>query len=153
MKNALDTKEASKENPNSFTNLVLKEGIMLLKSKNVQMRRNVADELGRLKHKPAVPALIKRLEDEDAEVRYFVAQALGKIGDSVAVPALRSHLHKETDIDAFVSCIYALAKFDDLSMIEVLERIAKTSRYFVIRSAAKEALKRIKKRRQEANSS
>src|SRR5215475_7338731 len=67
-----------------------------LKSKDPDVRRTAATELGKLgaEAKPAVDALVRALKDEDVFVRRFSAQALGEIGPEAggAVPALSAAL-------------------------------------------------------------
>jgi len=66
-----------------FENLVndLKKGIGLV-------RVNAATELGRLRERRAVPALIESLKDPNMALRSNAAFALGEIGASEAAPRL-----------------------------------------------------------------
>lgn len=74
--------------------------IKRLSSKDNEIRRNAAKELGELGKdaKPAIKPLIKVLQDEDRFVRRFAAQALGSIGPEAkaAVPALAKLLNDDT---------------------------------------------------------
>ncbi|WP_367322610.1 HEAT repeat domain-containing protein [Streptomyces sp. HUAS ZL42] len=64
-----------------------------LDARSAPRRGRAAETLGRLRHRPAVPALCRLLADRDAEVRLVAARALGRIGEPSAVPALLEALH------------------------------------------------------------
>ena len=62
--------------------------IAQLSSPESGRRKAAAEELGRLRDKRAVPALIENLIDESPSVRASAVWALGEIGDPAAAPAL-----------------------------------------------------------------
>jgi HEAT repeat protein len=70
-----------------------------LKDRNSDVRRSVAEALGKIGDARAVEALIEALKDEDRGVRESVAWALGAIGDARAVDSLIKTLK---DDDYFV---------------------------------------------------
>lgn len=53
--------------------------------------------LGKCKHQPAVPALVKALGDQSPVVRQDVVIALSQIGDKAALPTLLNMLNGETE--------------------------------------------------------
>ena len=60
------------------------EIVLRLKNKDLQVRRDAADVLGKLEDTRAVEPLIAALKDGDERVRGAVARALGWIGDARA---------------------------------------------------------------------
>jgi HEAT repeat protein len=66
-----------------------------LKDRNSDVRRSVAEALGKIGDARAVDTLIEALKDEDSYVRASVAWALGEIGDARAVSALIEALRDE----------------------------------------------------------
>ena len=62
--------------------------IKALKNKDIYVRSNAAEALGKIDDKQAVEPLIQALKDADDLVRSNVAWALGKIGDKRAVEPL-----------------------------------------------------------------
>jgi HEAT repeat protein len=74
--------------------------------------------LGVLQHRPAVPAIIARINDEVLAVGHAAAEALGKIGDPAAVPALievLSSLHAD-----WVMCINAAQALGALGDVQAV---------------------------------
>ncbi|MFE9442172.1 HEAT repeat domain-containing protein [Streptomyces sp. NPDC006602] len=61
-------------------------------------RGRAAEVLGRLRHRPAVPALCRLLGDRDPEVRSAAARALGRIGEPSVVPRLLDSLHGQRTV-------------------------------------------------------
>ena len=55
-------------------------------------RARAAHNLGRFRHRPAVPELCRLLADADADVRHCAARALGRIADPAAAPHLLAAL-------------------------------------------------------------
>ena len=67
-----------------------------LESRDEGVRRGVAEGLGYLKERKAVPSLIKALEDESSEVRCRAIFSLSLMGDSRAIEHLEKLLHDES---------------------------------------------------------
>jgi len=61
-----------------------------LKSSLAGVRSRAAWQLGQLRDRSAVPALIEALQDENEDVRWSAAWALGELGDEAAIPALEA---------------------------------------------------------------
>ena len=59
--------------------------ILVLRDKDKDVRRKVAEALGKIGGKEATKPLIKALGDENWDVRKQAAEALGQIGDKEAV--------------------------------------------------------------------
>jgi len=72
---------------------------MLQNDQDPLVRAIAARSLGQHKYQPAVPALIKTLEDKNAFVRQDAAMALGQIADKSALPALLKSLDSDTYAD------------------------------------------------------
>ncbi|MFH1226573.1 MAG: HEAT repeat domain-containing protein [Planctomycetota bacterium] len=72
---------------------------MLQNDPDPLVRAIVARSLGQHKYQPAVPALVKALEDKIPFVRQDAATALGEIADKSAVPALLKALDTDTYAD------------------------------------------------------
>ena len=82
----------------------LEQWLERLKDDRVVIRHNAATELGELKEKRAVPALIQALEDGNSYVAGRAAVALGKIGDRSALPVLIEKLRKaSTPMDRYAA--------------------------------------------------
>ncbi len=73
----------------------VEELIKKLKSKRTKTRENAAYQLGKIKDRMVVPALIEVLKDETKTVEWMAAAALRKIGDASAVPVLIGALKDE----------------------------------------------------------
>ncbi|MET9389346.1 HEAT repeat domain-containing protein [Streptomyces sp. NPDC006624] len=69
------------------------DAIADLRSRSAARRGRAAQVLGRLRHRPAAPALSRLLDDRDPEVRRAGARALGRTGGPEAVPDLLGCLH------------------------------------------------------------
>jgi epoxyqueuosine reductase len=70
-------------------------GTPLWRPKRRGLLRNAALVLGNQRHEPAVPVLVRALQDEEPLVRGASAWALGKIGGQVALDALAARLPLE----------------------------------------------------------
>jgi HEAT repeat protein len=90
-----------------------------LKDKDSDVRRSVAEALGKIGDSRAVDALIEALKDEDSNVRENVAEALGEIGDARAVDALIEALRDE-DSDVRIRVAEALGEIGDARAVEAL---------------------------------
>jgi HEAT repeat protein len=94
------------------------------------VRQAAAWALGRLGDPRAIPALIERLEDQTRRVRLWAALALGEIGDSSALPALEKAAQAgDADVEFYT-----------------IERKGLETAYYSIKSAANEAIEKIKQR-------
>ena len=89
------------------------ELIKELKHKDISVRRNAAETLGRVGDKKAIDSLILALKDRDRFVRQEVISALGKIGGKKVVQALKQALEEEKN------------EFVKDSMKKVLEKMQK----------------------------
>ena len=104
--------------------------------------------LGEIGDSRAVEPLIKALgnKSQDASARVYAADALGKIGDSRAVESLIKALGDESS-DVRENAAKALGKIGDSRAIEPLKEVTQNDNFFFVRGAAKEALKKIQKKR------
>lgn len=60
-----------------------------------QLRKYLANSMGKLGSREFVPALIEGLRDPDPETQFYTLDALGKIGDPSAAPAVAGMLSNE----------------------------------------------------------
>ena len=65
-------------------------GIDVTALRNLFLKRDVAEALGRMKTKEGIPFLIKLLSDNDEETQIHAIQALGQIGGSQCMEAIHS---------------------------------------------------------------
>jgi len=93
--------------------------IDLLKSKDIQERRDAAQTLGAMGFDVATPGLCDALGDDDTRVQLLAAEALGKIGDKRAVDPLLAYLPAaEPSVRRFI--LGALGKIGDPRALETL---------------------------------
>jgi len=105
--------------------------VALLKQDPVAGRRSARpwaiDSLGKLKYAPAVPALVKALDDPNTAVQRAAAEALGAIGDKSAVMPLiavvqrkREPEPKREDTNLVIAAAESLGKLGDDRAFEPL---------------------------------
>jgi HEAT repeat protein len=83
-----------------------------LKDRNVHVRRDAAEALGRIKCARAVPSLIAALEDESDQVRFQSISALGKMRDHRAVDPLIARLRQDNDYGCRIEAAEALKELE-----------------------------------------
>jgi HEAT repeat protein len=109
------------------------------------VRRDMARYLGELRYRPAIPDLIRGLEDVDPEVRAACAYALGKLRAKVATARLREVMDNEKEeMPVRVAAAVALGQIGDMAGVRFLIDQLKSSEEKV-RSAAVDALRTIGK--------
>ena len=101
----------------------------------------VADALGKIGDKAAIPGLLKLLEQSDDDVREIVADALGEIGDEAAIPGLLK-LVEDLEEDVRYSVADALGKIGSEAAIPGLLKLVDDSD-FVVRERVVYALGKI----------
>lgn len=85
-----------------------------LASPHKSERKDAAKDLGKLKDRRAVPALIQALKhDPEEDVREEAAEALGRIGDRSALPALRWAVRHDHEKDVRRKAEKAIDKITD----------------------------------------
>jgi TonB family protein len=90
-----------------------------LRSKNKQVRREAANELGARRARGVVRALVEALSDKEPGVREAAAFALGQIADPAAAPLLIPVLaDSETEVRA--SAAFALGMIGDRKTLDAL---------------------------------
>src|SRR5712692_345770 len=90
-----------------------------LRSKNKQVRRDAAAELGARRARGAVRALVEALSDKEATVREAAAFALGQISDPAAT-ALLIPLLADSDTEVRASAAFALGMIGDRKAVDAL---------------------------------
>lgn len=124
----------------------LRELIGKLKSKDNEIRRAAARELGDLgtEAKEAVPELTKVLRDKDAFVRRFAADALGKIGPEAksAVPALASLTNDERN-EVAEAAVDALGKIGGAAVSALTSTLKDPNKASSVRRKAAVALAKV----------
>ena len=90
-----------------------------LRSKNKQVRRDAATELGARRARGAVRALVEALSDKEATVREAAAFALGQISDPAAT-GLLTPLLADSDAEARASAAFALGMIGDRKALDAL---------------------------------
>lgn len=88
--------------------LPLTAQLMLLRDSDWHARMECATQLGKLKERGAVSALLEALGDGDRDVRREVAKALGEIGDQQAITRLSEIAKKDQDDDVKKAAKHAL---------------------------------------------
>jgi HEAT repeat protein len=100
-----------------------------LHDKHWDIRRAVADGLGRMSDKAAVRVLVTALHDENKWVRQQAAEALGRLGNAQALPALTEALN-DPNPDVRRNVIHALAsialKVEDSQPRDVFLNVVKS---------------------------
>lgn len=108
------------------------------------MRAQAAYYLGKFRHTPSIPDLIKATEDSSVFVRQEAAWALGEMKDASALPVLLTLLERNSNIEIRKRAADGLKKLGDSravdGLIEQLDDINQTVAY-----AALQALKAITK--------
>lgn len=105
------------------------------------LRIDAARALGKARWRPAVPALMQRLEDPHPWVVAWPAHALGKIGDKKAVPALAAALER-SDATARIYAAQALRRINHRTAVpSLLAALEDPKRAVFIES--KDALERL----------
>lgn len=90
-----------------------------LRSKNASVRRDAANQLGGVRARGAVRALVEALSDKDAGVREAAAFALGQITDPAAT-ALLIPLLADADSEVRSSSAFALGMIGDRKALQAL---------------------------------
>jgi HEAT repeat protein len=109
--------------------------IDMLKSPDVQERRETACALGIMGFDVATPGLIEALGDGDAKVQLLAAEALGRIGDKRAVSPLIEKLPAaEAGVRRFI--LGALGKIGDTRALEPMARALKEEPEADVRASA-----------------
>ena len=85
--------------------------IARLKDESAEVRRAVADALGKFEDTRAVPALVSALADRNSEVRAAAAGALGNLKDPRAIRGLTSLL-SDASADVRKRALDALSEYD-----------------------------------------
>lgn len=96
-----------------------------LKSPEVRLRRQAAEELGRLRDSHATPALLVALSDEDVTVRASVARALGLMRSADGLKELHRVLREDPDPQVRQSAAVSLGFIADPSSAEALIKTLK----------------------------
>lgn len=116
---------------------------MTLSTSHPLIRGRVAEILGRLGDKRAVPSLLNALVGEFYTVRAQAAIALGQLRDLRAIPHLTEALKdKEPEVRAAAS--RGLAEFSDPSTVEAIGNVLLDDPKLEVRQAAAEALGKTK---------
>jgi HEAT repeat protein/ElaB/YqjD/DUF883 family membrane-anchored ribosome-binding protein len=84
------------------------------------VRYTVAEVLGKIGNKVAIPALYQALKDADSDVRVRAASALGQIGSEKAIPHLLQSLMKDVDGRVRWSSVRGLEKIGSEAVIPTL---------------------------------
>jgi HEAT repeat protein len=109
------------------------------------VRRDMARYLGELRYRPAIPDLIRGLDDVDPEVRAACAYALGKLQARAAAIRLREIMNNEKEeMPVRVAAAVALGQIGDMTGVRFLIDQLKSSDEKV-RAAAVDALRTIGK--------
>lgn len=105
----------------------------------------VMSALGELRSEPAIPALVKMLQDSSPIVRAGSADALGKIGGT---PALQSLLPLLTDLDELVRerTAIALGKINRVEALSPLTKAAEDESKPHVRAAMNAAIESIQRK-------
>ncbi len=83
-----------------FTAAIQHVEALLHKTDDDELRGFLCQELGRWRHRAAVPLLVNALlNDPDGTNRTWAAWGLGNIGDPAALPSLQSAMHNDAGVD------------------------------------------------------
>jgi HEAT repeat protein len=104
--------------------------------------RLIIIQLGKLKDKRAVPALLKHLPE--VQNRREMVDALGDIGDPAAVPALIERLQHDEYVPVRAQAARALAKVGRVDVLPALQHAAAEDTESLVSAAAKEAIATLK---------
>jgi len=126
---ALDLMASEKESSKYF-GLFME---VLEKDNDALVRAQAAYYLGKFKHKPAIPLLIKATEDSNIFVKQEAVWALGEIKDSSALSTLLNLLEKNSNIEIRKRSADGLKKIGDPKaidgLIEQLDDVNQTVAY------------------------
>jgi arylsulfatase A-like enzyme len=100
--------------------------------------RLIIIQLGKLKDRRAVPALLRHLPE--VQNRREMVDALGDIGDPSAVPALVERLHHDEYVPVRAQAARALAKIGRIDVVPELEGAAREDTETSVAAAAREAI-------------
>jgi HEAT repeat protein len=116
--------------------------IQATKDPDPDVAREAGDALARI-GKPAVPHLLRIIENERGYAQNIAAEALGIAGDPVAIPALIEAL-KEKDSYLQITVAKALARFNDprviTPLIEALDESSTAAFFYGVREEAETSL-------------
>ncbi len=108
---------------------------------DVLLCRLIILQLGKLRDRRAVPALIAHLAE--VQNRREMVDALGDIGDPAAVPALLDRLQHDEYVPVRAQSARALAKIGRVDVLPVLDRVAHEDTEATVAAAAREAIKQL----------
>ena len=80
--------------------------------KNVVIKKLIADALGKINCKSAVPKLLEMLDDEDSWVRYFTISALNNFNDNIIKEKFLNKLQVEKTNHVIIEILYSLNKYN-----------------------------------------
>jgi len=109
---------------------------------DVLLCRLIILQIGKLKDRRAVPALIAHLRE--VQNRREMVDALGDIGDPAAVPALVERLQKDEYVPVRAQAARALAKIGRTDVIPALDKVAHEDTEASVAAAAREAIKQLR---------
>ncbi len=116
--------------------------IVAVKDPDPDVAREAGDALAKI-GQPAVPHLLRILENERGYSQNIAAEALGIAGDPVAIPALIEAL-KEKDSYLQITVAKALARFNDprviTPLIEALDESSTAAFFYGVREEAEMSL-------------
>lgn len=112
---------------------------------DVLLCRLIILQLGKLRDRRAVPALIAHLGE--VQNRREMVDALGDIGDPAAVPALLQRLQHDEYVPVRAQAARALAKIGRVDVVPVLDRVAHEDTEADVATAAREAITQLRKGR------
>jgi HEAT repeat protein len=112
---------------------------------DARIRIKAIDTLGRIQAKEATPLLIQQLfmRDTDLGTKQRILVSLGKIGDERATSSIIDFMSRDLDTSVRGNAIYALGDIGDRSALPSLETLAKETQDPMLRSLAKEAIRKI----------
>lgn len=97
-----------------------------LKSKDAATRREAAVQIGSLRARDGVPALVEALSDKEASVREAAAFSLGQISDRQSFEPLARAL-KDKDSEVRASAAFSLGMLGDPAAAELLSKALEDS--------------------------
>lgn len=109
---------------------------------DVMLCRLIILQIGKLKDRRAVPALIEHLPE--VQNRREMVDALGDIGDPAAVPALVERLQHDEYVPVRAQAARALAKIGRPDVIPALDKVAHEDTEASVAAAAREAIAQLK---------
>jgi arylsulfatase A-like enzyme/HEAT repeat protein len=109
---------------------------------DVLLCRLIILQIGKLKDRRAVPALIAHLGE--VQNRREMVDALGDIGDPAAVPALLERLQQDEYVPVRAQAARALAKIGRADVIPTLDKVAHEDTEASVAAAAREAITQLR---------